>query len=60
MTDPRRQPHPFEAAMLARMAAGWRCQVCGAEHGKRHPEAPSVLVFLQVIEGETRCQLCRD
>jgi hypothetical protein len=56
----RQSPHPFEAAMLTRMAAGWRCQACGAEHGRPHPQAPSVRVFLRVLNGEARCQLCHD
>jgi hypothetical protein len=46
--------------MLARIAAGCRCERCSAMHGKPHPQAPSVFVFLAVIAGKARCQLCRD
>jgi hypothetical protein len=48
----------FEADQLARIAAGWRCQACGAEHGKPHPSAPSRLAFLVVVNERALCRLC--
>lgn len=48
----------IESDQLVKIAADWRCQACGAEHGKAHP-VTGVLVFIQVVSGETRCQVCR-
>jgi hypothetical protein len=50
----------IEAEQLVKIAADWRWQRCSAEHGKPHLGAPSVRVFLRVVEGETRCQVCSD
>jgi hypothetical protein len=54
------QRERFEADQLVKIAAGWRCGSCGAEHGRWHPQAPSVRVFIRVVAGQARCQLCTD
>ena len=53
----KRTPHPFEAAMLARIAAGWRCERCHAEHGSWDPESGS-RVFIVVRDGRAVCRSC--
>jgi hypothetical protein len=48
----------LEDELLAKIAADWKCEACGAEHGKPHPSAPSTLVFLRVVDGRAACQFC--
>jgi 5-methylcytosine-specific restriction endonuclease McrA len=41
-----RYPRDWKAISLAiRAAAGWRCEFCGAEHGKPHPDTGSKVVL---------------
>ena len=50
----------FEFEQLIKIAADWKCQACGSEHGKLHSGAPSIRVFLIVVNGQALCQVCRS